>query len=166
MTLALIAGRGRLPAVVAGAQDVAPLVCGYEGMLPDALAVDLTFRLETLGTLLVQLGERGITQVCFCGGIDRPALDPTKLDSETMALVPLFQKALAAGDNGALQVLKDIFEQTGFTVVGGPAGCLVRDMARCADAPRCGTGRDGSGRACAAGYRSGLCDRGRTGAGC
>ncbi|MDG1170863.1 MAG: UDP-2,3-diacylglucosamine diphosphatase LpxI [Sulfitobacter sp.] len=118
MTLALIAGRGRLPAEVAGAQDVAPLVCGYEGMLPDALAVDLTFRLETLGTLLVQLGERGITQVCFCGGIDRPALDPTKLDSETMALVPLFQKALAAGDNGALQVLKDIFEQTGFTVVG------------------------------------------------
>lgn len=118
MTLALIAGRGRLPSEVAAAQDVAPLICGYEGMLPEMVGVDLVFRLETLGTLLVQLGERGITQVCFCGGIDRPALDPSKLDSETMALVPLFQKALAAGDNGALQVLKDIFEQTGFEVVG------------------------------------------------
>ncbi|MEP5731907.1 MAG: UDP-2,3-diacylglucosamine diphosphatase LpxI [Sulfitobacter sp.] len=118
MSLALIAGRGRLPSEVARAQEVPPLVCGYEGVAPEGLAVDLTFRLETLGTLLVTLGEKGITQVCFCGGIDRPKLDPSKLDSETMALVPLFQKALAAGDNGALAILKEIFEQTGFEVVG------------------------------------------------
>ncbi|MFC6638015.1 hypothetical protein [Sulfitobacter sediminilitoris] len=118
MTLALIAGRGRLPAEVAAAQDVPPLVCGYEGTPPEGLDVDLTFRLETLGTLLVQLGEKGVTRVCFCGGIDRPQLDPSKLDAETMALVPLFQKALAAGDNGALQILKEIFEQTGFEVLG------------------------------------------------
>ncbi len=126
MTLALIAGRGRLPVEVAHAQDVAPLICAYEGVPPEELGVDLTFRLETLGTLLVTLGERGITQVCFCGAIDRPALDPSKLDSETMPLVPLFQKALAAGDNGALQVLKDIFEQTGFEVVG--ADTLLPDL--------------------------------------
>jgi DUF1009 family protein len=126
MTLALITGRGRLPAEVAGAQDVPPLVCAYEGMAPDALAVDLTFRLETLGTLLVALGERGVTRVCFCGAIDRPDLDPARLDSETMPLVPLFQKALAAGDNGALQVLKQIFEQTGFAVVG--ADTLLPDL--------------------------------------
>lgn len=121
MTLALIAGRGRLPVEVAQAQEVPPLVCGYEGMLPDLLGVDVTFRLETLGTLLVDLGQRGITQVCFCGAIDRPALDPARLDAETLPLVPLFQKALAAGDNGALQVLKEIFEQTGFEVVGADA---------------------------------------------
>ena len=118
MTLALIAGRGRLPAEVAKAQDVPPLICGYEGMLPDQVEATVTYRLETLGTLLVQLGEKGVTTVCFCGGIDRPSLDPTKLDAETMPLVPLFQKAMAAGDNGALQILKEIFEQTGFEVVG------------------------------------------------
>lgn len=118
MTLALIAGRGRLPSEVAAAQDVPPLICGYEGVDVDGLSPDLTFRLETLGTLLVKLGEHGVTKVCFCGGIDRPQLDPSKLDAETMALVPLFQKALAAGDNGALQILKDIFEQTGFDVLG------------------------------------------------
>lgn len=118
MTLALIAGRGDLPARVAAAQDQPPLICGYDGMLPDLVGVDLTFRLETLGTLLVQLGERGITKVCFCGAIDRPALDPSKLDTETLPLVPLFQKALAAGDNGALQILMQIFEQTGFDVIG------------------------------------------------
>jgi DUF1009 family protein len=118
MTLALIAGRGRLPRDVAEVQDTMPLICGYEGMLPDAVEAELTFRLETLGTLLVKLGERGITRVCFCGAIDRPTLDPGKLDAETLPLVPLFQQALAAGDNGALQILMQIFEQTGFDVVG------------------------------------------------
>ncbi len=126
MTLALIAGRGHLPGEVAEAQDVPPLVCAYEGVDPEGLTADLTFRLETLGTLLVQLGELGVTQVCFCGGIDRPQLDPSKLDTETMALVPLFQKALAAGDNGALQILKEIFEQTGFAVIA--ADQLVPDL--------------------------------------
>ena len=118
MTLALIAGRGQLPAEIAAAQVSPPLICGYEGMLPDAVEAELVFRLETLGTLLVQLGEKGIARVCFCGAIARPELDPSKLDAETMPLVPLFQKALAAGDNGALQILKEIFEQTGFEVVG------------------------------------------------
>ena len=118
MRLALIAGRGRLPAEVAAAQETPPLVCAYEGVAVDGLEPDLTFRLETLGSLLVRLGEEGVTSVCFCGGIDRPQLDPSKLDTETMALVPLFQKALAAGDNGALQILKEIFEQTGVEVLG------------------------------------------------
>lgn len=118
MSLALIAGRGRLPVEIAAEQEVTPLVCGYEGMLPDLMPVDIVYRLETLGTLLVTLAERGVTQVCFCGAISRPELDATKLDAETMPLVPLFQKALGAGDNGALQVLKEIFEQTGFEVLG------------------------------------------------
>jgi DUF1009 family protein len=126
MTLALIAGRGALPAEVAAAQAEPPLVCAYEGVPVQGLTPDLTFRLETLGTLLVDLGARGVTRVCFCGGIDRPVLDPSKLDAETTALVPLFQKALAAGDNGALQILKEIFEQTGFAVVG--ADTLLPDL--------------------------------------
>ena len=125
-TLAVIAGRGRLPAEDAAAQDPAPLICGYEGQAPDQVTADLTFRLETLGTLLVELGARGITSVCFAGSIERPALDPSKLDAETLPLVPLFQKALAAGDNGALQILMQIFQQTGFEVVGADA--LLPDL--------------------------------------
>lgn len=117
-TLALIAGTGRLPAEIAASQDVAPLICGYEGQAPDMVTAELFFRLETLGTLLVTLGERGITRVCFAGAIARPTLDPSRLDAETMPLVPLFQEALAAGDNGALHILMQIFEQTGFEVLG------------------------------------------------
>ena len=49
MTLALIAGRGALPAQVAQAQTQMPLICAMQGSLPDRLSVDVTFRLETLG---------------------------------------------------------------------------------------------------------------------
>ncbi len=116
MSLALIAGRGELAQLVAQAQGAPPLICAYEAALPEGLAPDLTFRLETLGSLLVALGEQGITEVCFAGGLDRPELDPTKLDAETAPLVPLFQEALGKGDDGALRVIVDLFEQTGFAV--------------------------------------------------
>ncbi len=124
--MALIAGNGALPRQVVAAQATRPLICVFGDSVPEGLTADVTFRLETLGSLLLDLGNRGITQVCFCGGIDRPTFDPTKLDAETAALVPMMQKALAAGDNGALQIVKDIFEQTGFAVVG--ADTLVPDL--------------------------------------
>ena len=63
MTLALIAGRGALPAQVAQAQTQMPLICAMQGSLPDHLSVDVTFRLETLGSLLIDLGHRGVTEV-------------------------------------------------------------------------------------------------------
>lgn len=116
--LALIAGTGGLPQRIAQAQATQPLICVYEGSHPDGVTPDLTFRLETLGTLLHALKERGVTQVCFCGGVTRPAFDPAKLDPATLPLVPQFQKALAAGDDGALRVLVEIMEDAGFAVVG------------------------------------------------
>jgi UDP-2,3-diacylglucosamine hydrolase len=118
MTLALIAGNGHLPAAVAGALETPPVVCVFEGAAPEGLAADLTFRLETLGSLLVALGERGVTEVCFAGGIDRPAIDPDKLDAETAPLVPILKEALAKGDDGALTAVVELFERTGFIVRG------------------------------------------------
>ncbi|UWR20883.1 LpxI family protein [Sulfitobacter sp. S190] len=118
MTLALIAGRGDLPALVASALQEQPIVCGYEGIDVTGVDVDLTFRLETLGSLLLALGERGVTEVCFAGGLDRPALDPIKLDAETAPLVPMFMQALELGDDGALRVVLQLFEKTGFSVRG------------------------------------------------
>ena len=118
MTLALIAGRGDLPSLVCAAAQTAPLICGYEGIALSGVTADVTFRLETLGTLLLELGKRGVTQVCFAGGLDRPALDPSKLDAETAPLVPMFMQALQQGDDGALRVVVELFEQTGFEVLG------------------------------------------------
>jgi len=118
MTLAIIAGRGDLPALVAKAAKAQPLICGYEGVALAGVEADISFRLETLGTLLKDLGHRGVSQVCFAGGLDRPALDPSKLDAETAPLVPMFMQALQAGDDGALRVVVDLFEKAGFEVLG------------------------------------------------
>lgn len=126
MTLALIAGRGGLPARVAAAQEVPPLVCAYEGAAPEGLKPDLTFRLETLGSLLAHLTAAGIREVCLCGAIARPQLDPARLDARTAPLVPQFQAALSAGDNGALEIIKQIFESHGMKVLGADA--LVPDL--------------------------------------
>ena len=115
--LALIAGGGGLPRRVAEAQETFPLICGYEGVVLEGIRADMTFRLETLGTLLNMLQARGVSQVSFCGTVARPSFDPAALDADTLYLVPLFQKALAAGDDGALRTLVEIFEHAGFEVV-------------------------------------------------
>lgn len=114
--LALVSGRGSLPARVAAAQAQRPLICVLDGFAPDDLAADLTFRLEHLGTLLATLTERGVTEVCFCGAIERPALDPAALDAATLPLVPVMMQAMGAGDDGALRAVMALFESKGFHI--------------------------------------------------
>jgi DUF1009 family protein len=114
--LALIAGRGGLPARVAQAQTEPPLVCALAGFEPENLRADLTFRLETLGTLLNELVARGVTDVCFCGGIDRPALDQRAIDKATVPLIPVLAQALSSGDDSALGAIIGLFEDKGFSV--------------------------------------------------
>ncbi|GAA6187250.1 UDP-2,3-diacylglucosamine diphosphatase LpxI [Litorivita sp. NS0012-18] len=135
--LALIAGRGSLPAEIIASQEAQglprPMVCALAGHLPDGAAPELSFRIEHLGSLLIRLGEAGVTDVCLCGAIDRPVIDPAALDRDTLPLVPLFQEALAKGDDGALRLVMQIFEQTGFTIRG--ADELVGDLTQPAGVP-------------------------------
>ncbi|MEP4195876.1 MAG: UDP-2,3-diacylglucosamine diphosphatase LpxI [Aliishimia sp.] len=114
--LALICGTGALPAAVAAAQDIRPLICVLEDFAPDDLEADATFRIERLGSFLLDLGTRGITDICLCGAITRPALNPAFLDNETKPLVPVLMTAMAQGDDGALRAVIQLFEQTGFTI--------------------------------------------------
>ncbi|MHA6262039.1 LpxI family protein [Arenibacterium sp. CAU 1754] len=116
--LALIAGAGDLPRAIVSATDSPPLICAYDGSGPDDVEVDLTFRLETLGSFLDTLKDRGVETVCFAGAIARPRIDPAAIDAKTLPLVPRFQAALAQGDDGALRVVIDLFQEAGFTVKG------------------------------------------------
>ena len=146
--LALIAGSGGLPATVAAAQQEPPVICALEGFAPEGLAVDYPFRLEQLGTLLADLQAHGVTEVCFCGAIQRPAVDPAAIDAATMSLVPVLMQAIASGDDGALRAVIGIFEDRGFTVraahelapeVLAPEGVLTAtwpDDALCEDEKR------------------------------
>lgn len=126
MTLALICGQGRLPRIVTDAQSQRPFVCVLHGFEPDGLTADLTFHLETLGSLLDTLKSRGITQVCLCGAIRRPPIDPARLDARTAPLVPRLQTALTSGDDGALRIVMDLFEETGLSIAA--AHELVPDL--------------------------------------
>ncbi|MCR8547304.1 UDP-2,3-diacylglucosamine diphosphatase LpxI [Salipiger sp. P9] len=116
--LALIAGQGALPGAVAEAAGEAPLVCALDGFPPDTLRPDLSFRLETLGTLLAELKVRGVTRLCMCGAIRRPQIDPARIDAATAPLVPLLMQALQLGDDGALRAVIGIFEAAGIAVIG------------------------------------------------
>ncbi|MFD1341842.1 LpxI family protein [Litorisediminicola beolgyonensis] len=115
--LALIAGRGRLPQAVAGAQVERPLVAALDGFLPDDLTPDMTFRLETLGSLFETLRARGVTRVCLCGAIRRPQIDPSRIDAATAPLVPRLTEALGQGDDGALRRVMALFEEAGFALL-------------------------------------------------
>jgi len=116
--LALVSGRGALPAAVAQAQDKPPLICVLEGFDPADLTADITFRLERLGSFLQDLKARGVTTVCFCGAIQRPAFDPSLIDAATMPLVPVLHAAFGAGDDAALRAIVKLFVDAGFAVRG------------------------------------------------
>jgi len=113
--LALIAGTGDLPAaIIAGREDV--YVCALQGFVP-SVPVDITFRLEHLGSFLVHLKEQGVREVCFAGAVRRPAIDPAQIDAATAPLVSIIQAAMAQGDDGALRAIIAVFEDAGLPIV-------------------------------------------------
>ena len=124
--LALIAGTGKLPAVLVeniadknkrdtGDENL-PFIAALEGHEPDFLAPDRVFRIEHLGTLLQEFHALGVKDVCFAGAIQRPPLDPGLIDAATMPLVPRMMAALQKGDDGALREVLAIFEEAGFAI--------------------------------------------------
>ncbi|MEM6306843.1 MAG: UDP-2,3-diacylglucosamine diphosphatase LpxI [Pseudomonadota bacterium] len=119
--LALIAGTGDLPTRIAHRLKVWPLVCALDGVPPTELLPELTFRLETLGSFLQDLADRGVHQVCFAGAISRPKVDASQIDMATAPLVPRLLAAMAQGDDAALRTVIDIFEAAGFQIVGADA---------------------------------------------
>jgi DUF1009 family protein len=113
---ALIAGAGDLPAAIAAAAETPPLVAALEGFTPNGLAPDLTFRIETLGTLIADLQLRGVRELCLCGHISRPLVDLRAVDAATAPLLPALAGALQQGDDGALRAVIALFEEAGFTI--------------------------------------------------
>lgn len=114
--LALIAGQGKLPAVLVDNLRDLPYIAVLEGNLPQFLTPDRVFRIERLGTLLEEFRALGVTEVCFAGTVQRPELDPSKVDAATQPLVPRMMAALQKGDDGALREVLAIFTDAGFAI--------------------------------------------------
>jgi len=121
--LALIAGQGALPSVLVERLSQRPFVAAVEGHIPDDVAPDMVFRLETLGSLIETFQSRGITQVCFAGAITRPEVDPSRIDAATAPLIPQITAALQKGDDGALRVVLSLFEEAGISIVSAVDIC-------------------------------------------
>ncbi|MBI1172161.1 DUF1009 domain-containing protein [bacterium] len=116
--LALIVGRGALPAALVQAVGHRPYVCALDGFLPEDLTPDLIFRMERLVPFLHHLAERGITRVCLAGAVTRPRLDPSLFDAATAQMVPQLLAAFAGGDDATLRAILTLFEDSGFAVEG------------------------------------------------
>ena len=133
--LALIAGTGALPDAVVDHLPERPLICALEGFQPDSLQPDLVFPLEHLGSFIADLQARGITEICMAGAVRRPPVDPSRIDAATLPLVPVIQKAMMSGDDGALRAVIGILEDAGLAVRAAheiapdllpPLGCLTQ----------------------------------------
>ena len=116
--LALIAGRGGLPAALIAALPERPFLCALDGFAPAGLKVDQVFRVERLALFLRLLEDRGITEVVFAGAVQRPRLDPALFDPATATLVPRLLAAMRQGDDATLREVIAIFEEAGFAVKG------------------------------------------------
>ena len=116
--LALIAGRGGLPAALIAAVPERPFLCALDGFAPAGLKVDQVFRVERLALFLRLLEDRGITEVVFAGAVQRPRLDPALFDPATATLVPRLRAAMRQGDDATLREVIAIFEEAGFAVKG------------------------------------------------
>lgn len=113
--LALIAGTGDLPPALVARLPEPPLICAMDGFEP-ALAPDIRFRIEHLGSFIAVLVDRGVTDICMAGAVRRPEIDPSAIDAQTAPLVPALMRAIAQGDDGALRGVIAIFEDAGLSV--------------------------------------------------
>jgi DUF1009 family protein len=118
--LALIAGKGRLPQLLAnrlGEEVVLAELEGFDSV--SALRADvIRFRLERLVPFLDHLRDLGVREAVFAGAVHRPRLDPALLDPATMQLLPRIMAAMAQGDDGTLREVIALMGEWGIEVVG------------------------------------------------
>ena len=114
--LALIAGTGDLPPAIVAGLHQPPLTCALLGNDP-TIDPAIVFRIEHLGSFIAQLQAAGVTQICMAGAIARPTIDMAQIDAATVPMVPRIAQALARGDDGALRIVIDLFQEAGLDVI-------------------------------------------------
>jgi DUF1009 family protein len=73
---------------------------------------------EKLGALFEILRGAGVGRVVFAGKVERPKLNPLRMDRVTLGLLPRVKSVLGKGDDALLRLVASIFEEQGFQVVG------------------------------------------------
>ena len=115
--LGLVVGNGTLPKHLVDAREDTPLIAGVDGTTP-SVPIDLTFCLSHIASFIATLKDKGITELCFAGGVTRPNLNPTEVEPESLPFVQRLVTAIQSGDGGALDIVLTIFEEAGFKIKG------------------------------------------------
>ncbi|MEM9317598.1 MAG: UDP-2,3-diacylglucosamine diphosphatase LpxI [Pseudomonadota bacterium] len=116
MTRAILAGTGALPWLLleAGPAEVITFA-GTQADLPHGVtAKQMNF--EEFGTMFKYLRAKGVTELCLAGGMGRPALDPSRMDTVTKNLLPRLVPVLQSGDDSLLREVLAILEEEGFAI--------------------------------------------------
>lgn len=121
--VAIIAGAGRLPAILAAGLDHAgdtPVIAALQGSTLEDIPEGSVerFRVERLAVFLDRLHALGVGRVVFAGAVQRPRLDPEAFDPRTAAMVPRLLAAIQGGDDATLREVVAIFEEDGLQVIG------------------------------------------------
>jgi len=121
--VAIVAGTGRLPELLAssitssGRKVLLVLMGGFQ---PDWAAGYTSFEaaFEKPGRVFDALSKAGCNELIFAGAIVRPRLNPLKFDAKMISIALKVLPALKGGDNRALNVIREICEVEGLTIVG------------------------------------------------
>lgn len=119
--LAIIAGRGPLPRLVAETcrRSGRPYrVVVFEGEPIDWVeghpVIRATF--ERPGRMFAELRRAGCRVATFAGGMRRPRLNPMRFDLTMMRLAPRLLAGLRGGDDSTLRLIAEVFEGEGLEV--------------------------------------------------
>ena len=116
--LAIVAGAGQLPLTIAAANpDALFLILKGAGATPPEGMEQGDATYEKLGALFKRLRKAGVTHVVFAGKVDRPKLNPMRMDMTTLGLFPRVKAVLGKGDDALLRLVAHVFEEQGFIVV-------------------------------------------------
>ncbi|MDE9449009.1 UDP-2,3-diacylglucosamine diphosphatase LpxI [Aliiroseovarius sp. Z3] len=116
--LAIIAGTGDLPQRIAASNPDALFVTikGVE-VVPPGRHELVEASYEKLGALFKAMRGAGVVRVVFAGKVDRPKLNPLRMDRVTLGLFPRVKAVLGKGDDALLRLVAEVFEEQGFQVV-------------------------------------------------
>ena len=121
--LGIIAGRGALPRLLAdarAAENLPYIVVGLEGFVDPWIAEHphQIVAITAVRKILRAFSDADCTHVTLAGGVDRPVINPLKLDGKALSWLPKLLPALRRGDDALLRTVRQLLEAEGLTLIG------------------------------------------------
>jgi DUF1009 family protein len=119
MTLALIAGNGKLPFdIIQACQDKHLVIIGFEGQTDPSLSSHMVlFPLGSIGKILNYLHQQQVKDIIFGGSLRRPGWSELQLDKTGAIWLKKLGWQALKGDNDLLTGIIGLLQQEGFNIL-------------------------------------------------